>query len=86
MSTFLSSFKYEDNLKNEDNLKYEDNLKNEEDLKNEDDIKNENDIKHEDDPKIGTPLQIFFAPPSPWKLPEIFLDDFSPWQPHHNWC
>ena len=20
------------------------------------------------------------------KLPEFFFDDFSPWQPHHNWC
>ena len=59
----------------------------EDDLKNEDNIKNENDLKNEDNLENGPPLQIFLPPSHPLeRLPEIFLDDFSLWQPHHNWC
>ena len=62
-------------LKNEEDLKNKDDLKKKEDIKKENDIKNEKDLENVDDPL-----------PSPWKLPDIFLDDFSPRQPHHNWC
>ena len=36
--------------------------------------------------KIGPPIQkVFSAPSSPFKkLLEIFVDDYSPWQPYHN--
>ena len=57
--------------------------KNKEDLKKGEDLKNENDLKMKTTSKIFHPLQKNFAPPLK-KLPEIFFDDFSLWQPHHN--
>ena len=42
-------------------------------LKNEYDLKNEDDLKNENDIKNDIKNG-------------IFLDDFSPWQPHQNWC
>ena len=79
-------------LKNEDDLKIENNLKNwgdqnsNDNLRNEDDIKKEVCLKKEDyTSKIGPPLKKFYLS-LPLNLHEIFVDDFSPWQPHHNWC
>ena len=60
-------------LKTKEDLKNGDDLKNEEDLKKENDFKNQKDSENEDEP--CHPLK---------KLPEIFLDDFLPGQPHHN--
>ena len=81
------NFKNEDDFKNEDNLKNEAVLKNEDNLKKEDNIKNEADLKIEDNLK-NWPIPQKHPPPSPpiKKLPDFFFDDFSPWQPLHNWC
>ena len=70
----------EDDFNNEDDLKNKDDLKNEDDLKDEDDLNNEDDLKSEDDlENWPSPPKNFLPPPLPVKkLPEIFLDDFSP--------
>ena len=59
---------------NEDDLKNEDNPKNEDNLKNKDDLKNKDYLK-----KKKSHFRVNLI------LPEIIVDDFSPWQSQYNW-
>ena len=79
--------KNEEDHKNEHDLKNGDDLKNIDNIKYEDNIKSEDDLKNYDDLKHWPSRTKFFAPPPPHlkELPDFLFDEFSPWQPHHNW-